>query len=303
MKKIKNIKERITDDDVLIAYGKYRRYLLELGIYEEYHKDNRLSGLDKMNILKLASLYKKSGIVVKSKNELETRFGAFCSTMETIKQKNPEASLRDISTQDGRNIVSDAIYETQKDKRFKSADLEPVAIIENFALYVALEQVKENGKDKNSVLKQYEITEEEFKRAEESYKKYEQSGTAKIYDDMFRRNQGETPNKIVHYAAGALEIRPSEARRDLSAIQVLKGKGAKNRFKEDSCIVVYSFSQMVIDIIMRDPHLTPEEKNKKISELELAEYERALKNVEEANRKQNTNRYRIAREDGERGIG
>ena len=54
---------------------------------------------------------------------------------------------------------------------------------------------------------------------------------------------------------------------------------------------------------MRDPELTPEEKNMKICEIEVEEAKRVLENVEEANRKQDTDRYKIAREDEERGIG
>ncbi len=188
------------------------------------------------------------------------------------------------------------------DKKFKPADLEAVAVIENFALCVALGQVDEKTKDRESVLKEYEISEEEFEQAERAYRKYEKTGMMDVYDGMFKRNQGEAPNKIVHYTAGSLEMRPSEARRDLGIVQVLKGNSAKDKFEEKS-LVVYSVSQMVIDNIMRDPELTPEEKNMKICELELAEYERVLKNVEEANRKQNTDRYKIARENEAREIG
>ncbi len=109
MKKIKNARDRITDKDVQKAYDKYKNYLLELQVYEAYGDK-----ANKINIFKLASLYKRNGIDVKNKKELVARFETFCSTIETIKQKNPDVDLKNIRTQEGRNIVSDVIYETRE---------------------------------------------------------------------------------------------------------------------------------------------------------------------------------------------
>lgn len=299
MKKIKNVRDRITDDETRNNYDKYHNYLSELALYEDYSKRH---SSDKINIFRLSGLYKRYGIEVENKKDLEGRFEKFRSVIEKIKQKHPEVDLKNIRTQEGRNAVSDAIYEIQADETFKSADLESVAVIENFALYVAIQQVHENMKDRQSALEEYEISEEEFQRAEQSFKKYEKSGIMGIYDDMFKRNHKQMPNKIVHYAAGTLELRPSEARKSLSTMEIL-GKNNQNTFLEDKSYIVYDVSQMVIDNIMRDPKLTPEEKNRKICELEMLEYERVLKNVEEANQKQNTNRYKITREDEQIEVG
>ncbi len=87
-------------------------------------------------------------------------------------------------------------------------------------------------------------------------------------------------------------------------MQVLKGNYTKSNSIAKR-YTVYNISQLVIDNIMRDPKLTEEEKNEKICELELEEYERVSKNVEEANRMQNTDKYRVAREneDDSREIG
>ncbi len=85
-------------------------------------------------------------------------------------------------------------------------------------------------------------------------------------------------------------------------MQVLKGNYTKNNDIVKR-YTVYNVSQLVIDNIRRDPKLTEEEKNEKLCELELEEYERVSKNVEEANRMQNTDRYRISREDDNREIG
>lgn len=298
MKKIKNARDKITDNEVLRSYDKYKNYLSELQIYEEY---GSASIFGKINIFKLSSLYKRSGFDVNDRKDLETRFQKFSAKVEQVKQKDPNVDLRDIRTQKGRNIVSDIIYETQNDKRIKSADLEAVSVVENFALYIALEQVDEKVKDKKRVLEEYEIKEEEFDEAEKSFRRYQQSGIIDVYDEIMQMNQGQAPSKIVHYAAGTLELRPSEAKRDLTVMQILKGNGTINNSK-DKLYNVYNVSQAVIDNIMKDPGLTPEEKNKKISELELMEYQRVLKNVEEANRKQNTDRYKIARENDQKEI-
>jgi len=298
MKKIKNARDKITDNEVLRSYDKYKNYLSELQIYEEY---GSASIFGKINIFKLSSLYKRSGFDVNDRKDLETRFQKFSAKVEQVKQKDPNVDLRDIRTQKGRNIVSDIIYEIQNDKRIKPADLEAVSVVENFALYIALEQVDEKVKDKKRVLEEYEIKEEEFDEAEKSFRRYQQSGIIDVYDEIMQMNQGQAPSKIVHYAAGTLELRPSEAKRDLTVMQILKGNGTINNSK-DKLYNVYNVSQAVIDNIMKDPGLTPEEKNKKISELELMEYQRVLKNVEEANRKQNTDRYKIARENDQKEI-
>ncbi len=138
MKKIKNIREKIIDSDVKKAYDKYQIYLAELGVYESYIKENRL---DKINMFRLLGLYKKSGIEVKDKKNIEERFKKFSDIVIAIKQKNPDIDLRDISTQKNREMVSDIIYETQNDENFKTADLNAVAVIENFSLYIAIGQV------------------------------------------------------------------------------------------------------------------------------------------------------------------
>lgn len=138
MKKIKNIREKIIDSDVKKAYDKYQIYLAELGVYENYIREN---GSNKINIFRLLSLYKKSGIEVKDKKNIEERFRKFSDIVIAIKQKNPDIDLRDISTQKNREMVSDIIYETQNDENFKTADLNAVAVIENFSLYIAIGQV------------------------------------------------------------------------------------------------------------------------------------------------------------------
>ena len=86
-------------------------------------------------------------------------------------------------------------------------------------------------------------------------------------------------------------------------MQVLKGNYTRNNNMEKR-YTVYNVSQLVIDNVKRDPRLTEEEKTEKICELQLLEYERVARNVEEANKIQKTDKYRISREDEDnRGIG
>lgn len=141
MKKIKNARERILDSQVQKAYDKYKIYLTELSIYETYIQEN---SLERINLFRLLNLYKKNGIEIKDRKNIESRFEKLRDIVESVKQKNPDIDLSDISTQKNREIVSNIIYETQKDSRFKTADLNAVAVIENFALYVAVEQIKDN---------------------------------------------------------------------------------------------------------------------------------------------------------------
>lgn len=102
-------RDQIKDEEILNAYDKYRNYLSELKVYEECKKQR--SGV---SIFQLGSLYKQNGLEVKNKKELMPKFEAFASAIEKIKQESPKANLKDISTQEGRRIVSKAIRETRR---------------------------------------------------------------------------------------------------------------------------------------------------------------------------------------------
>ncbi len=185
-------------------------------------------------------------------------------------------------------------------------ELEAVSVIENFLLCATVQQVREGKTDQDSMLKVYDISEEEFERANSSYEKYKSIGTMQLYDYIHKREKAKLPDKVVHYVAGTLEVRPSEARKSLVEMEVLKEKkenSARKEFQEKYCVTSYTTSQATIDNIMRDSERTPEEKIKRICELELLEYIRKSDMVEEANQKQHTDRYRVAKEDEEREIG
>lgn len=184
-------------------------------------------------------------------------------------------------------------------------DLEAVAVIESFLLCGAVQQVRENEIDRNGLLHAYDITEEEFERAESSYEKYQSMGTMQLYNYMYKREKGRLPEQAIHYTAGTLEVRPSVARKSLVAMDVIKEKkksASRKEFEKKYCVVSYTISQVTIDNIMDDPEQTPEQKIRRITELEVLEYKRKIDMVEEANQKQNTDRYRIAKEEEERAI-
>lgn len=153
----------------------------------------------------------------------------------------------------------------------------------------------------NGALSEYELSKEQFERARVSYKKYEKSGIINIYNKFCIKRDRKPPSKVAHYAAGTLELTPIVAEQALIAMELLKGKYTKNSDME-KIYTVYHVSQLVIDNINRDPELTEEEKKQKIRELESVEYEKVSKNVEEANRMQGTDKYKIAKEDEEREI-
>ena len=293
MKPIGNPRNRIKDEQARKAYDQYKTYLAELSIYEEYSQKN---ALDIMNPFKLARLYKENGIETKDKKSRAERFRKFSSLVEKMKQKDPDIDLTDIGTHKGREIVSDIIYETQGDKDFKAADLSPVAVVEYFSLYVAVGQVNEGTFDKKTVLQKYDISEEMFDRAQNSYQKYKQTKMTEMFNNHCKRVDRKLPDRIVHYTAGALELRPSEAMNDLKMIDVLKGNYT-TQSKAGKAFTVHQVSQLIIDRINQNPYLTTEEKNQRISELEIAEYDRVAKNVDEANRLQKTNKYKVVLEE------
>lgn len=318
MKLITFARDKITDPKVLNTYDKYKKYLSELAIYEEYMQDY---GLDKINKFKLKMLYKKSGLEKKKGRDLEYDFRRFGSIIGVLKQKYPDLDLKDISTKRGRTAVSDAIYKTQGEYDIKAADLDAVAIVEKFALYAAVGLVNEGKENKPNALAKYDISEAEFNRAAVSLKKYERSG---IMEDFNRRcmrisKDGKTtnpPDAIIHYAAGTLEISPAEAMEDLFMLKILnradyiikQPEGEKGEDKSFDPIepkkrVVYGVSQLVIDNIRRDPKLTEQEKIDKIRRLEEEERKKVMEKIDEANKKQGAKRFVAVKEDDDREVG
>lgn len=312
MKKIKNVRDRIQDNEVKKVFDKYKSYTEELDIYEQYNEENPSGRIYRY---KLARLYRENEVEFGSKKALEERFLNFGSKVEQVNQENEGIDLHDIRTQKNRDVISTLMSRTQKGKEVKSADLDPIAIIENYALCAAVREVDEKRMSVKEALDYFEITEEEFVAARKSYKEYEQSGMIEYYNNDMKKRGKEEPNSIVHYTAGCLEVTPAQARNDLAMIEILKNESFKKRkdIIEKTCDI--EISQAVVDRIMKDPNLTPEEKQEKIQQ-EIEKQKRPMeKLVKEANIK-GQNEYRIKesnkvinmpmqqeQEEDERGIG
>ncbi len=277
------IKERIRDKDVLKSYERYQTYLKELEIFEQ----SKQGGLSKK---KIKQLYEEAGIEDK---DIMERFQKLTSEIATIKKENPNIDLTDITTQAGRKAVSDIIYETQDDKDFKPSDLSDVSVIENLSLYAAVRDVNEKLKLKDVALVHYDLKEEQFDKAQASFRRYKSTEMMNKFNSRF-----EKTDNIVHYAAGVLEETPlnvSEAFKRLGL-----EKGGEFTPKKQKMVEAYKVSQLVIDNIMKDPKLTLEQKNAKINELQLAEIDRKQRLVDESNALKGGKAYKVVMEDNER---
>lgn len=274
-------KDRIRDEAVLKACNRYQTYLKELDIYEQYKQEG-----GKVNIVKL---YQDIGI--QDKEDIKNRFQKLISTIDHVKKKNPELDLREISTQEGRRTVSDIIYETQDDKEFKASDLSDVAVIENLSLYAAVRDVNEKLKLKDVALVHYDLSEEQFDKAQESFRKYKSSEIMDKFNSRFRNS-----NSIIHYAAAVLEETPINVYEAFKRLGLEKGEFIPKREKS---ITAYQISQLVIDNIMRDPKLTTEQKNAKINELQLAEIDKKQRLADERNALKGAKEYKIIMEEKE----
>lgn len=308
MKKIKDVRERIQDNEVKKVFDRYEAYTKELDIYEQYYQEISSGRIYRY---KLARLYREKEIEFGSKKALEERFRDFVSSVEKVKQENEGIDLHDIRTQENRDTISTLISQTQKGKEIKSADLDPIAIIEDYVLCAVIREVDEKRMSVQEALDRFGITEEEFIEAQNSYKEYEQSGMIEYYNS--EQKEG-APNSIVHYTAGCLEITPAQARNDLAMIGVLKEKFVKRKKVIEKCYDDVEVSQAVIDrinkmpIALEEKQLLIEQEKEKIRE----QRKRREEMIKAANAK-GQNEYRIKEsnkvigmtrdDDDERGIG
>lgn len=309
MKKIKDVREKIQDKEVKKIFDKYEAYMDELDIYERYTEENPSGRIYKY---KLARLYREKEIEFGSKKALEERFKKFSSNVEKVKQENEGIDLHDIRTQKNRETISELINQTQKGREVKIADLDPIAIIEDFSLCVAIGSVEEKKMSVQEALEKFQITEEEFVAAQNSYKEYEQSGMMENYNN--RMKEKGKPKPIIHYTAGCLELTPAQARNDLAMIGVLKGEEFVKRKTviEKYCDV--EVSQAVIDTIMMNPNLTLEQKEERIQQ-EREKLRRPIEKLVKETNLRSQNEYKIKEtnnvidmtheedDDDERGIG
>ena len=102
-------------------------------------------------------------------------------------------------------------------------------------------------------------------------------------------------DSIVHYAAASLEETP------VNVYEAFKRLGLEKTEeytpKKQKFLQAYPASQLSIDLIMKNPKLTPQQKNEKINDIQLAEIDKKRSLAMEANAKQGTQKYKVVMED------
>lgn len=271
------MKARITDENVLDAYSKYETYLKELNVVEEVEKlEKKLTGR------KLMQFYKENHLDLKN---CQQRFRKIFGQIKEIKKENPDIDLRDISTSEGREIVSGIIAETQDDQDFKTADLLDVAMAENLPLYVALEKYNEKKESKEMVLVHYDLSEQQFDALQERYETYKEKGIVEKFNQMCKKTDGNIPSKFVNYAAAALDERP------VNALEALRRIGIVEKEKDIEItknIKFYSFGKAYEQLLAKKENITDKfELQRRMNEIETEAY---LKTVERLKKLVNTER-------------
>lgn len=270
MKKM-NIKGRIQDEDTKKAYESYETYLKELEIYTEYRA--RIMNSEQINTFQLKNMFKRAGITFESTKEMIAGFKKFISVAERARKADPKIDFKDISTQKGRRVVSDIIRESQNKSEFKEVDLLDVALAENAALYTALEFYNEEKVPKAELLEEYELTEEEFDKAQGKYENLKKSGIMEPFNDMYKRVDTGNPPVTVGYAAAVVNDRPVNTLEGLKRIGTIESD--KKLVKYCKQVEIEGISEAVKDLIRKNPKFR-DDPDKEISRLENIEYEKKI---------------------------
>lgn len=188
-------------------YQRYQRFKKLMNVYNRYQytktSTHLLKSIDPTIILE--KFYKDTGL--DKEPNIDEEYKQFIKAIEQAQLENPKVDINDITSKDSRSVISDIMNQTQKGKEVLPADLDFVAIIEGYGLYKAIDEIR-NGKDKETVMKKNEITEEMLQKAEAKRKEFDEKGTGSVY----RRAK---VNELALLTAGVLEIAPGEAQRDL----------------------------------------------------------------------------------------
>ena len=202
----------------LAIYQKYQYFKKFMNVYNRYQHTKNFTNLLKVTdpAVVLDKLYRDEGL--NNEPNIDEDYRAFISAIEQAKSQNPDIDINDITSQKSRAVISDIINQTQPSgKELIPADLDFVAVIDGYGLYKAIAEI-ENGKDRESVKQQYEITEEMLEKGETKVADFNKKEIA----SMYRRANAD---KTVLLAAGALEINPGEAERDLESFGGIEPKG------------------------------------------------------------------------------
>lgn len=266
------VKARIEDEQVKEAYQKYETYLSELSILDEVASRGKSQ---KVNMFQLYGMYKKNGFDPKTKKEMLDKFKNFSSSISEAKKEHPGADLRDITTKEGRTMISGIISKTQGAKDFKPADLLDVALAENVALYAALKNYNEKVETKEAVLVHYDLDEQQFDKMQEKYQNFKKSGMMEPFTEMCEKVDGQKPSTTIAYAAAVVEDRPVNTMEALRRIGVIEQDKELAKYSKE--IELDGVSELVKDLIRRDPN--EKDPEGKISELENAAYAKRMEHA------------------------
>ncbi len=261
----------------LLTYQKYQRFKKLMNVYNRYQHTKNFTNLLKVAdpALILDKLYADEGL--NNEPNIDADYRALRKAVEQAKSENPGVDINDITSQKSRAVISDIINQTQKKgKEVIPADLDFVAVIEGYGLYKAISEVQA-GKDRENVKKRYDITEEMLQKGEARVENFNQKEIIGMY-------QRANADKSVLLTAGALEINPGEAERDLASFGGIEPKG-KPPIAENCLLVKRKEPQLyVIDAFYKKyEEYTPCSQNREsVKEL----IERYLNEIEQWNKEQ-----------------
>lgn len=272
----------------LDVYQKYQRFKKLLNVYNRYQHTKNFTNLLKVTdpVLVLDKLYRDEGL--NNEPNIDEEYRNLKKAVEQAKSENPDVDINDITSQKTRAVMSDIINQTQnKGKELIPADLDFVAVIEGYGLYKAISEI-EAGKDRESIKKKYEITEEMLKKGEIRVEEFNQKEIVGMY-------QRANCDKNILLTAGALEINPGEAQRDLESFGEIEPK-AKEPIAEDCLLIKRREPQMyVIDAFYRRyEEYAPSSQNMQLVKQSIENY---LNEIEQWNKEQEAEekKYRKAK--------
>lgn len=256
MEKIKNVESKLSNDSRrLRAYQYHEKYEAMLIQYMCSKKGKILLVPNLKNPFKYAEKKAREG------HFTEQEYEAFCNKIEQIKKENPAAKLSDLSSKEGREVIGSVISDVFGNSKFKTRDLESVAVAKCYNVCSSLKDSE--GKTNFEIVKilqHKKVPISVFQEAQQKYEKYK----ADCKPELYNRIRKEVVPEMVHITAAALEIGPGEAEESLVAFGKIEGRKPVSDFDRRVKIQQDEVSKFVLDQIIMNDELTVEEKVKKI---------------------------------------
>lgn len=228
MKEIENAKEILKcDGKRREAYEKYEKHEAMFKLY------SNSNGIELVRNLK--NPFRYAGKILEKSNVTFEEYATFCEKADKLKEENPDIKLNDLLTPEGRKVIGEMIAESQFDKKFKSDELEGVAVAKYYGLYQAVEETQgKNNSEIIKILKDYQVP-------------------IGIYDSANKKMQND-PNASIdksHMVASILGIDPEEAKYNLIIFGLVEGKELSKFDKEIKVDQDYLYSKVDYDLIKR----------------------------------------------------